>query len=115
MVLLGSLFHLKCCSQGLSYIFGPYLSYINWELGNDVDDTIRFLTDVIIQEAAAYRARTRKTFVLILDDIEKMLDQVNGIADLHELHFMLKIISDSLVMHVVLVESSGWRGDFTIG
>ena len=91
----------------LSYIFGPYLSYINWELGNDVADTIRFLTDVIVPEAAAYRARTGKPFVLIIDDIEKMLDQVNGIADFHELQFILKIIADSLVMHVVLVESSG--------
>ena len=95
---------------GFSYIplLRHHLSYINWELGNDVDDALRLLMDVILPQASSYDAKAGRPFVLIIDDINKMLNRVEkGENALHKLQAALKKIADKLYMHVVLVDSAG--------
>ncbi|XP_065842418.1 uncharacterized protein [Oscarella lobularis] len=94
-------------SVSLFSLLARTLSYIDWEIEDDIEDSISLLLKVILPEADAYKKKTGKPFVLIIDDINKMLlGRVDGKSDLHKLQLALKIIADSLVIHVVLVDSA---------
>ena len=64
--------------------------------------------DVILPQASSYDSKAGRPFVLIIDDISKMINRVEKGEDaLHKLQATLKKIADKLYMHVVLVESAG--------